>query len=97
MSSSPPATPANADEPVALAPSLPDPFTPLVRSYTYHSPTPTTKTSRYVLGVDEAGRGPVLGPLVYGVAYCPLDYQEKLAELGFDGELLSKRRRRRGS
>jgi len=37
------------------------------------------------MGVDEAGRGPVLGPLVYGVAYCPAAYQEKMEELGFAG------------
>ena len=38
-----------------------------------------------VEGVDEAGRGPVLGPLVYGIAYCPAAYQEKMEELGFAG------------
>jgi ribonuclease H2 subunit A len=37
------------------------------------------------MGVDEAGRGPVLGPLVYGVAYCPVSYREELEELGFAG------------
>ena len=76
-------------------PSIPDPQPPLTASYTYHSPTPTAK-GPYVLGVDEAGRGPVLGPLVYGVAYCPAAYEERLNEMGFAGmftssiDLLSK-------
>ncbi|KAJ3936320.1 MAG: ribonuclease H-like domain-containing protein [Lentinula lateritia] len=63
-------------------PSTPGPSTPLRNSYTYHSPTPSGE-GPYILGVDEAGRGPVLGPLVYGVAYCPVSYRNQLEELGF--------------
>ena len=65
-------------------PSAPGPSVTLRESYTYHSPIPTEE-GPYILGVDEAGRGPVLGPLVYGVAYCPVSYREKLEDLGFAG------------
>ena len=71
-------------------PSLLDKTGPLLSSYTYHSPTPTA-AGPYILGVDEAGRGPVLGPLVYGVAYCPVAYREQLNDLGFAGTLVLQR------
>ena len=73
-------------------PSLLDKTGPLLSSYTYHSPTPTA-AGPYILGVDEAGRGPVLGPLVYGVAYCPVAYREQLNELGFAGTLILAKNR----
>ncbi|KAM5535946.1 hypothetical protein V8D89_010386 [Ganoderma adspersum] len=69
-------------EATASIPSVSDSSIPLTESYTYHSPTPTAQ-GPYFLGVDEAGRGPVLGPLVYGVAYCPVAYKEELEGLGF--------------
>lgn len=69
-------------------PSLPSPLTALAQSYTYHSPKPTAE-GPYILGVDEAGRGPVLGPLVYAVAYCPVSYKDTLDGLGFAGMLLA--------
>ena len=37
-----------------------------------------------MLGIDEAGRGPVLGAMVYGVAWCPLDEVERVKAEGFN-------------
>lgn len=68
-------------------PSLPNPFCPLQETYSYHSPMPTAD-GPYMMGVDEAGRGPALGPMVYGVAYCPVAYKEELEQLGFAGVFL---------
>jgi len=63
-------------------------------SYTYHSPLPTTfaeiPLQPCILGIDEAGRGPVLGPMVYAAAYCPVKYAETLASLSFaDSKVLT--------
>jgi hypothetical protein len=86
QSSSREESPESGTEKLRDVPSILDKTGPLLSSYTYHSPTPTA-VGPYILGVDEAGRGPVLGPLVYGVAYCPVVYREQLNDLGFAGTI----------
>lgn len=56
-------------------------------SYSFITPIPASIAAKpgveCILGVDEAGRGPVLGPMVYGVAYCSVDYAQSIKQHGF--------------
>ncbi|KAM3732935.1 hypothetical protein ACB098_11G096200 [Castanea mollissima] len=58
------------------------------------SSVPKWASKPCIMGIDEAGRGPVLGPMVYGCLYCALSYQKTLSSLNFaDSKTLKEEKR----
>ena len=55
---------------------------------------PACRDVEVVIGIDEAGRGPVLGSLVYVAAFWPASEHEEISQLGFDDSKQLKEERR---
>ena len=56
--------------------------------------SPLTRSSLHYHLADEAGRGPVIGPMVYGVACCPLSMENDLKKRDFaDSKVLTAQQR----
>lgn len=48
-------------------------------------PTLEDPNAPVMIGIDEAGRGPTLGPMVYTAGFCRVSDKEILAKVGYNG------------
>ncbi|KAF8561634.1 hypothetical protein P879_07561 [Paragonimus westermani] len=59
-----------------------------------HMLNPSNRLKQCMLGIDEAGRGPVLGPMVYACAIAPIERLNDLKEIGLaDSKVLNEQQR----
>lgn len=76
-----------------IPPSLPNKHKEdITKTSTYCSEIPINikQNEPCKLGVDEAGRGPVIGPMVYAISYCSLEFENELKNVGFmDSKVLT--------
>lgn len=70
--------PPSVDRPTILSGDSCTYFSPIPTSLRPTTPSDPSTAAPCVLGVDEAGRGPVLGPMVYGVFYLPAPASDPL-------------------
>lgn len=70
--------PPSIDKPALLTGASSTHFSPVSPSLQATTPDDPSTAPPCALGVDEAGRGPVLGPMVYGVFYLPLPLSDPL-------------------
>lgn len=66
-----------------------DPFFKTTK-YSTEIPPAINLEDELILGIDEAGRGPIMGPMVYSVAYCKPEYEARLKNLGFNDSKVLK-------